>query len=128
MLHTIAVQYPENPTKIVKKTYYDFMVQFHNFIPDASSKTHFIELSERYPVSSYLDNRESFMKYIYFIHNHFNEINNKSKQNYDIAWENYFKHYDQDTIKRQKRYILYKKLFYMTVFFSLVVIIFLLQK
>ncbi len=123
ILHTIAYQYPDSPSKALKKKYYQFMINFPFFIPNSESRKQFTELLNNYPVSSYLDTRESFMKYIYFIHNHINEITNKQKLNYDDAWNNYLQLYERKEIESIKKYKIYKQILFCIVMLLFITII-----
>ena len=123
ILHTIAYQYPDSPSKALKKKYYQFMINFPFFIPHSDARKQFTELLNNYPVSSYLDTRESFMKYIYFIHNHINEITNKQKLNYDDAWNNYLQLYECKEIESIKKYKIYKQILFCIVMLLFITII-----
>ena len=72
VLHTIALTYPLTPNETTKKKYYDF---FHNLpllipVPDIGNS--FSNLLDNYPVTTYLDSRESLIKWVHFIHNKIN--------------------------------------------------------
>lgn len=123
VLHTIAYQYPDSPSKALKKKYYQFMINFPLFLPHSVAQKQFTELLKNYPVSSYLDSRESFMKYIYFIHNHINEITKKRKQNYDDAWNQYLQLYECKQVESIKKYKIYRKIMYLIVFLLFILII-----
>ena len=76
-LHTIAYHYPGRPTATTKRKYYDLIQNFPLFIPDQSMGNRFAEMLDKYPVTPYLDCRESFMRWIHFIHNKINVIAGK---------------------------------------------------
>jgi len=72
VLHTIALTYPLTPNETRQKKYYVF---FHNLpllmpIPDIGNS--FSNLLDNYPVTPYLDSRESLIKWVHFIHNKIN--------------------------------------------------------
>ncbi len=69
VLHTIALTYPLKPNETMRKKYYDLMINFHLFLPDTKIGTKFAELLNVYPVTPYLDSRQSFIKWMHFIHN-----------------------------------------------------------
>lgn len=71
-LHTIAHSYPNKPNSITKKKYYDFINNMPLFIPNEKIGDNFAELLNKYPVSPYLDNRDSFKRWVHFIHNKIN--------------------------------------------------------
>ena len=72
-LHTIAMSYPIHPNAVTKKKYYDFVQNIPMFLPVEEIATHFSKLLNEYPIQPYLDNRESFIKWFWFIHNKINE-------------------------------------------------------
>jgi hypothetical protein len=71
-LHTIAYTYPNCPNAVTKRKYYDLIQNFPLFLPDESIGDTFVELLDKYPVTPYLDKRESFMRWVHFIHNKIN--------------------------------------------------------
>lgn len=71
-LHTIAESYPLYPNDVTKKKYYDLIHNLPIFIPNDEIGNFFSELLDKYPVSPYLVNRDSFVKWIHFIHNKVN--------------------------------------------------------
>ena len=73
-LHTIAYHYPGTPTATTKRKYYDLIQNFPLFIPDQAMGNRFAEMLDKYPVTPYLDCRESFMRWVHFIHNKINVI------------------------------------------------------
>ena len=62
VLHTIALRYPKNPNDVTKKKYYDFISNLPLFIPDTKMGDEFAELLDKYPVTPYLDNNNTFSK------------------------------------------------------------------
>jgi hypothetical protein len=71
-LHTIAESYPLHPNEVTKKKYYDLINNLPIFIPIDELGNYFSELLDKYPVSPYLDNRDSFVRWMHFIHNKIN--------------------------------------------------------
>ena len=71
-LHTIAESYPETPNAVAKRKYYDLIQNMPLFIPIVEIGNKFSELLDKYPVSPYLDSRESFVKWMHFMHNKIN--------------------------------------------------------
>jgi len=97
-LMTIALSYPDTPTAVTKRKYYDFIQNIPIFIPNFEIGNKFSHLLDKYPVSPYLDNRESFVKWIHFIHNKINEILGKPEISYDEAIASYFAQYKPTSI------------------------------
>ena len=92
-LHTIAMTYPHHPNAVTKKKYYEFIQNLPLFIPVDNISSEFSVLLDKYPVVSYLDNRESFVKWVHFIHNKVNHSLGKEEISYNAAIEAYFAEY-----------------------------------
>ena len=87
--HTSIFQYPENPTIGIKKIYYNMFANFGVFLPDKKMQTFYNKLLDAYPVSPYLDNRISLVKWGWFFHNKVNEELKKPR----LSIEDFYKHY-----------------------------------
>ena len=98
-LHTIAMSYPNYPNSITKKKYYDFIQNIPLFIPVEQIAGEFSKLLDQYPVQPYLDNRESIIRWTWFIHNKINEKLEKPKITLN---EFYVKYYDEYKPKNEK--------------------------
>lgn len=72
VLQSMAVQYPITPNEVTKKKYYDFIQNLPLFIPHTQIGNDFSEYLDKYPVTPYLDSRDSFIKWVNFIHNKIN--------------------------------------------------------
>ena len=92
-LYTVALTYPLNINDVTKKKYYDFIQNFPLFIPISDMGNTFSKFLDRYPVTPYLDSRESFIKWVHFIHNKINIFLGKPEQTYHEAMNNYYEKY-----------------------------------
>ena len=92
-LMTIALSYPESPNSVTKRKYYDFILNLPIFIPNAEIGNKFSGLLDKYPVSPYLDTRESFVKWVHFIHNKVNIMIGKEEISYQTALDDYLREY-----------------------------------
>ena len=72
-LHTVAMTYPHHPNAVTKKKYYEFIQNMPLFIPVEEISSEFEKLVNMYPITPYLDNRDSFVRWTHFIHNKINE-------------------------------------------------------
>jgi leucyl-tRNA synthetase len=88
-LHTIAESYPLTPNNVTKRKYYDLLQNMPIFIPNDEISSKFSELLDKYPVTPYLDNRESFIRWTHFIHNKINHILDKEEISLPQALERY---------------------------------------
>ena len=88
-LHTIAEAYPLTPNEVTKRKYYDLIQNMPLFIPIAEMGNKFSEMLDKYPVSPYLDNRDSFVRWVHFIHNKFKVMLGKNEVLFADALEQY---------------------------------------
>ena len=88
-LHTITESYPLTPNATTKRKYYDLIQNMPLFIPNANIGNKFSEYLDKYPVTPYLDNRDSFVRWMHFIHNKFNVLLGKQEISLPLALEKY---------------------------------------
>ena len=93
VLHTIALSYPLSPTATTKKKYYDFIQNIPLFIPIPEIGNSFSTFLDKYPVTPYLDSRESFNKWVHFIHNKINIALGYPELTMDEAMSAYYEYY-----------------------------------
>ena len=111
-LHTVAFCYPEFPNEVTKRKYYDLIQNFPLFIPDIKMSDKFSNYLDKYPVTPYLDSRESFIRWVSFIHNKFNKYLGKTQLSIFESLDRYRDQYSpkefimNDTIM-YKKYVLY---------------------
>lgn len=102
VLHTITLTYPLKPNETVKKKYYDFIQNIPIFLPVENIGNYFSKLLDKYPVTPYLDTRESFIKWMYFIHNEVNKELGYDEQTLSETLESYYRQYD--SLERKATY------------------------
>jgi len=90
---TLALSYPERANAVTKRKYYDFILNLPIFIPDAEIGNRFSGLLDKYPVSPYLDSRDSFIRWVHFIHNKVNHSLGKEEISLTEALDNYYREY-----------------------------------
>ena len=123
MIHTIAISYPLRPNAVTKKKYYDFIQNLPLFIPIESIATNFEKLLDEYPVSPYLDTRDSFIRWTHFIHNKINERLEKPKITLAQFYEKYYEEYKPKEIKYKEYYKLRSKMIYLFIIICFVILI-----
>lgn len=92
-LHTVAQTYPDFPNEVTKRKYYDLIQNFPLFIPVIEIGNKFSVFLDKYPVSPYLKNRESFKRWVNFIHNKINTTIRKNEMSYFNSNEQYERYY-----------------------------------
>jgi hypothetical protein len=119
VLYTIALSYPININDATKKKYYDFIHNLPIFIPIADIGNTFSKFLDKYPVTPYLDSRESMIKWVHFIHNKINVYLGKPEITYYKAMDNYYENYKIKNVKQRDEKINKQKY----IFFSLIIIL-----
>ena len=93
VLHTISLTYPTNPNDVTKKKYYDFIQNIPLFLPSQTIGNKFSKYLDMYPVTPYLDSRESFIKWVNFIHNKVNISIGKEELTLTDSMTKYYEKY-----------------------------------
>ena len=114
-LHTIAISYPNHPNSSTKKKYYELFQNIPLFIPVEKMGKDFINLLDEYPVTAYLDDRESIIKWVHFIHNKINEKLEKPKITLNEFYLRYYEEYKPKDIKYHEYYRWREKLIFTTI-------------
>ena len=110
VLQTIALTYPTHPNDVSKKKYYDFIQNLPLMIPVDEIGNTFSQFLDRYPVTPYLDSRQSFTKWMHFIHNKINSAIGVPEMTMEEAMTAYYEHYkpkevkDAEQRKRREKY------------------------
>lgn len=111
-LHTLAMSYPHHPNTVTKKKYYELIQNLPLFIPVESIGNDFSKLLDEYPITAYLDSRESFIKWMHFVHNKINEKLEKPKISIDDFYIRYYEEYKPKDIKFKEYYRWREKIIY----------------
>lgn len=120
-LHTIARNYPEYPNDVTKRKYYDLIINLPLFIPNEDICNYFTALLDRFPVTPYLTNRESFKKWMHLIHNKINSHLGKEEIPFWKSEEIYESNYIPKVIHLSERLQIQKH--HITFLFVLILII-----
>lgn len=114
-LHTIAMSYPLHPNAVTKKKYYDFVQNIPLFIPVESMAGEFSKLLDQYPVQPYLDNKESFIRWMWFIHNKINKKLEKPEISLNDFYIKYYEEYKPINEKMSEYYKIRGKVIYSSI-------------
>ncbi|MDB4345573.1 Erv1/Alr family FAD-linked sulfhydryl oxidase [bacterium] len=128
VLHTIALRYPKKPNDVTKKKYYDLISNFPLFIPDTKIGDEFAELLDKYPVTPYLDNNNTFSKWMHFIHNRINEKINKPTVTYNDFLEQYYSLYKPKEEINRENFKHREKLIYGGILLIVIISIYIIYK
>jgi hypothetical protein len=115
-LHTLAMTYPHHPNSVTKKKYYEFIQNLPLFLPVEEVSGEFSKLIDKYPITPYLDNRDSFVRWMHFIHNKLNEKLEKPQ----ISLNDFFVKYYNEYKTHDEKISEYNKLKERILYFSIV--------
>ena len=119
-LHTSAMCYPNRPNAVTKKKYYEFVQNIPLFIPNENISGEFSKLLDKYPVMPYLDNRESFVRWMWFMHNKINQKLEKPEITLNEFYVNYYESYKPKNDKLMEYYKLRDKAIYGGIIVSII--------
>jgi hypothetical protein len=111
-LHTVAMTYPHHPNAITKKKYYEFIQNLPLFVPVEEISKELEKIINLYPITPYLDNRDSFIRWTHFIHNKINEKLEKPQISLNDFFVWYYNEYKSQNEKLAEFYRLREKLIY----------------
>jgi hypothetical protein len=111
-LHTMAMTYPHHPNTITKKKYYEFIQNLPLFLPVETISGEFSKLIDKYPIAPYLDNRDSFIRWIHFIHNKINQKLEIPEVSLNDFFIKYYEHYKSQDVKMIEYYKIREKVIY----------------
>ena len=119
--HTIAHTYPAIPNSVTKRKYYDFVQNIPLFIPNPEISGEFSKLLDEYPVSPYLDSRDSFIRWMHFFQNKRHKQLGKEEISLFASLDNYRNHYTPKPIKLSEKLRIRKE--YVIMFFTIICLI-----
>jgi hypothetical protein len=128
MIHTIAHSYPDFPNATTKRKYYDLIQNIPLFIPDGNMGNKFSQILDRYPLTPYLDNRDSFIRWTNFIHNKMNVLLGKEEYSLVESIATYKNNYKPKTVFLYETFKMRKQLFHLVFVLFLFFMIFILCK
>ena len=111
-IHTVAMTYPIRPNAVTKKKYYEFIQNLPLFIPVESISGEFSKLIDKYPVTPYLDNRESLIPWTHLIHNKINQKLEKPQISLSEFYIKYYEEYKSQNVKMVEYYKIREKVIY----------------
>ena len=120
-LHTTAFAYPKYPNAVTKKIYYDLFQNIPTFIPVQEMAETFSKLLNEYPITPYLDDRDSLVKWTWFIHNKVNERLEKTQISLESFHTVYSSQYKQFDISFFEKHQIVRKTVYICILASFIV-------
>ena len=104
-LHSITLNYPDNPSNEQKKIYSDFFYMLPKILPCEICKKHLTKHINDSPINFHLNSKESITKWLYAIHNKTNSSLGKSI----ITYKEFIDIYDKMYSNKDESITYYKK-------------------
>ena len=123
-LHTVAMTYPHHPNTVTKKKYYEFIQNIPLFLPVEEISGEFSKLIDKYPIAPYLDNRDSFVRWVHFIHNKINEKLEKPTISLNEFFVKYYDQFKSKDVKLIEYYKIREKVIYFLILIVITVAIY----
>ena len=115
VLLTMATSYPKHPNDVTKKKYYEFIQNLPLFMPSSAIGNNFSKLLDAFPVTPYLDSRDSFIKWVHFIHNRINVSLKKEEISLHDALEIYYNNYKPKHVVAREKYKHWQKIVFVII-------------
>jgi|TARA_B100001248_G_C27245535_1_gene391380 hypothetical protein len=90
-LHTMSFNYPNQPSKLQKKQYKDFVISLKHILPCGKCRENLAINFKKMPLTmKHMKNRETFSRYVYELHEMVNkQLNKHSGLTYEMVRERY---------------------------------------
>jgi len=98
-LHSITFQYPDNPSLIDKKNYYNFFHSLQFVLPCEKCRSHFSSNLKKYPIQ--LNSRLNLIHWLINIHNNVNKSLHKKNYSINQIQNLYQRNYNYDLINNK---------------------------
>lgn len=108
-LYSVAHSYPDHPTKIIKRKYYDFVQNLPLYFPHATIRNQFSHILDAFPVTPYLDNQDSFTYWVHFIHNKLHKELGLTEDSYMNHLDHFYDHFKPKPIRLSENVRIRKK-------------------
>ena len=93
-LHSVSMNYPDNPSNHDRKNYKDFFENLRFVLPCEVCKKHFTQHIQRNPIEPALHSKRKLVEWVIDVHNQVNISLNKPTMTYDQVIDLYKKIYN----------------------------------
>jgi len=111
VIHTFALNYPDNPTYEDKRIMEEFFNNLKGSIPCDKCRIHYRQRLEKNPIMNHLDNKQALFKFTIDLHNQVNSSLGKKIYTYDEVVQIYKEHYNPDEVKNENKRDFWNKWF-----------------
>jgi len=116
-LYTVAHTYPDSPNTVTKRKYYDFIQNLPLFIPNNDCSSHFSRILDQFPVTPYLDNKDSFSFWVHTTNNRLNAYVGEPEKTYLQHMDEYYQEYlPKQYVLTENKYLKKKNIIFGLIF------------
>ena len=126
-LHSITLNYPNNPNIQTKKIYKDFFYILSKILPCSVCKKNYKLHFNKNPINFHLNNKESLVKWLINIHNETNKSNKKPVINYKQflkIYNNLYKNKNESITYYKNKNQIQKYVIYFLIIIIIIILIF----
>jgi hypothetical protein len=77
VLHTISINYPQQPGFLERRNHYDFFRLLQFVLPCETCRNHYSQYFKDHPIENFLGTKEGLTSWVTNLHNSVNQRNNK---------------------------------------------------
>jgi hypothetical protein len=104
-LHSVSMNYPDNPSNQDRKNYKDFFENLKYVLPCEVCKKHFTQHIQRNPIEPALHSKRKLVEWVIEVHNQVNITLNKPTMTYDQVIDLYKKIYNGSIYLEQNTHL-----------------------
>ena len=98
-LHTISLNFPDNPSMQDKKAYINYLQSLGNVLPCSVCKKHYTDYIKKHKPN--VNSKSEFVRWVLNLHNDVNQRNNKEPWNYEDLLKKYYSEYSKQNNKNK---------------------------
>ncbi len=96
LIHSVCLNYPDNPTDEDKKRYINFFTSLQAILPCQPCRKHFKQNMKKYDIKKYLNNKKALLEWCLKIQNCVRKQNNKPELTLNELITYYIKQYNNN--------------------------------
>lgn len=100
---TICLSYPTHPNDSIKKKYYELYQNIFLYLPPNDDIRPYYSYIERFPITPYLDSRDSLLQWLFFVRNKITDSLDFERQSRQSLMQEYYEQYiPKNTLEFEK--------------------------
>ena len=103
VLHTIAINYPLQPTFIERRSHYEFFRNLQSVIPCEECRKNYSAHFKQYPIDAFLDSKYALLQWTIIMHNLVNRLHGTPTMTTEEVVQLYHHVYDESATEGKKK-------------------------